>query len=137
VHGRKVRPSKFKIQMVPEVCYYALLQYSTITVPFLLHCTRLQRLRVNYSWYRARGPVQSIRTRSVLASLFKLISVKIYTYRDHCSAETIRKPTFAKQNGYQVSHEVLVITVVNLDATGWQMFANTYIFEGNIIVYPF
>lgn len=45
---------------------------------------------------------------------------------------------FAKQqNGHLLSNEVLVITVVSLDATGWQTFENTYIFEGNTIVYPF
>lgn len=26
--------------------------------------------------------------------------------------------------------------MVHLDATGWQMFKNTSIFEGNIIIYP-
>lgn len=31
---------------------------------------------------------------------------------------------------------MLVITVVNLDATGRQMFETTSIFEGKIIVYP-
>lgn len=30
-----------------------------------------------------------------------------------------------------------MIAVVSLDATGWQVFANTYSFEGHIIVYPF
>lgn len=63
---------------------------------------------------------------------------KIYTYWEQSSAETIWKSTFAKQqNGYQLSNEVLEITVVSLDTTGWQMFTNTYSFEGHIIVYPF
>lgn len=88
--------------------------------------------------------LQGMRTRSVhmnrIMNKYWQVSLKIL-YQDlyhweQGSAETIRKSTSAnQQNGYQLSNEVLVITVGNLRCHRMASVQN--IFEANITVYPF
>lgn len=114
VHGRKVRPSKFKrryLQFRWCLKYVTTLHYRTpllLSIPTTLHQftqikSRLQLLQ--YEQDHEQG----------LASLFKNTLYQDLYYWEQGSAETIRKSTSAKQqNGYQLSNEVLVITVGKL-----------------------